>query len=210
LTDEICWDSRYCGLTGGRALCVEGFFNPPAAGLHFLAFLQIITKLLVSLRAILKAPQIGFKFDRRFGGETVDHPGAVPCALDEAVLSQVSEMLGNLGLRKLKDLLKVADAQRPLGEQLNDTEASRIAETLINLDHPPMREVTIGPGCPDWTAAVYTAVSGVEPFLMSELLNDTVIASLRTAIRGFVSGRIRDHASADDITQDVLLKISTQ
>jgi RNA polymerase sigma-70 factor (ECF subfamily) len=44
---------------------------------------------------------------------------------------------------------------------------------------------------------------------MSELLNDRVIGRLRTAIRGFVGSRIRDQASADDITQDVLLKIST-
>jgi RNA polymerase sigma-70 factor (ECF subfamily) len=44
---------------------------------------------------------------------------------------------------------------------------------------------------------------------MSELLNEAVIGRLRTAIRGFVGNRIRDHASAEDITQDVLLKIST-
>ena len=86
------------------------------------------------MRTVLKAIQIGLEFDGRFGGKTIDHPGAVPRALDEAVLSQVSEVLGNLGLRKLKDLLKVADAQRPLGEEVNDAEASRITETLIDLD----------------------------------------------------------------------------
>ena len=45
---------------------------------------------------------------------------------------------------------------------------------------------------------------------MSELLNEGVIGRLRTAIRGFVGNRIRDQASAEDITQDVLLKISTR
>jgi RNA polymerase sigma-70 factor, ECF subfamily len=45
---------------------------------------------------------------------------------------------------------------------------------------------------------------------MSELLYEGVIGRLRTAIRGFVGNRIRDQASAEDITQDVLLKISTR
>jgi RNA polymerase sigma-70 factor, ECF subfamily len=45
---------------------------------------------------------------------------------------------------------------------------------------------------------------------MSELLNEGAIGRLHTAIRGFVSNRIRDQASAEDITQDVLLKISTR
>ena len=45
---------------------------------------------------------------------------------------------------------------------------------------------------------------------MSELLNEVVMERLHTAIRGFVGNRIRDHASAEDTTQDVLLKISTR
>ena len=97
-------------LAGASALRIEGFFNPPAAGLHFLAFLQIVTKPLVSLRTVLKAIQIGLEFDGRFGGKTINHPGAVPRAVDEAVLSQVSEVLRNLGLRKFKDFLKMANA----------------------------------------------------------------------------------------------------
>ena len=55
-------------LAGLRALCVEGFFNPPAAGLHFLAFLEVAAKPLVSLRAILKTLEIGLEFDGRFEG----------------------------------------------------------------------------------------------------------------------------------------------
>ena len=86
------------------------------------------------MRTVLKAIQIGLEFDGRFGGKTIDHPGAVPRALDEAVLSQVSEVLGNLGLRKFKDLLKMANAQRSLGEQVNDSQPCRITETLVNLD----------------------------------------------------------------------------
>jgi hypothetical protein len=131
------FEARFVGihaLARARALCVEGFFNPAAASLHFLAFLQIVTKSLFSLRAILKALQIGFEFEGRFGGKTIDHPGAVPRAFDEPVLSQVSEVLGNLGLRKFKDLLKMANAQRSVGEQVNDSQPCCITETLVNLD----------------------------------------------------------------------------
>jgi RNA polymerase sigma-70 factor, ECF subfamily len=45
---------------------------------------------------------------------------------------------------------------------------------------------------------------------MSELLDEALIERLRIAIRGFVAGRVRDAATAEDITQDVLLKISTR
>ena len=45
---------------------------------------------------------------------------------------------------------------------------------------------------------------------MSELLDEALLERLRIAIRGFVAGRVRNTATAEDITQDVLLKISTR
>jgi hypothetical protein len=74
------------------------------------AEVEVAAKPLVSLRAILKTLEIGLQFGGRFGGKTINHPGAVPRAVDEAVLSQVSEVLRNLGLRKSKDFLKMANA----------------------------------------------------------------------------------------------------
>ena len=61
----------------------------------------------------------------------------MPRAFDEPVLSQVSEVLRNLGLRKFKDLLKMADAQRPVGEQVNDSQPRRITKALVNLGSSP-------------------------------------------------------------------------
>jgi RNA polymerase sigma-70 factor, ECF subfamily len=45
---------------------------------------------------------------------------------------------------------------------------------------------------------------------MSELLDEDLIEKLHSSIRGFVGNRIRDRAWAEDVTQDVLLKISTR
>ena len=45
---------------------------------------------------------------------------------------------------------------------------------------------------------------------MRELLDEGLIKKLRSSIKGFVGNRIRDHALAEDITHDVLLKITTR
>ena len=44
---------------------------------------------------------------------------------------------------------------------------------------------------------------------MTRLLDEAHLEKLRLAIKGFVGSRVRHDASAEDITQDVLLKIST-
>lgn len=56
----------------------------------------------------------------------------MPCALNEFVFSQISEVLGNLGLGKPQDFLKVANAQRAVGEQVNDSKPRGITETLVD------------------------------------------------------------------------------
>jgi hypothetical protein len=91
-------------------LVPEGITNPPAGCSHFVESLKILAKAPVGRRAILKAFEIGFEFGGRFGREPVDHPRLVPCAFDQSTLSQVSEMLGDLGLGKPQDFLKVANA----------------------------------------------------------------------------------------------------
>ena len=45
---------------------------------------------------------------------------------------------------------------------------------------------------------------------MAELLDEAHIGKLHAAIKGFVGARVPDRASADDLTQEVLLKISTR
>jgi hypothetical protein len=62
-------------------------------------------------------------------------------AFDKPVLSQVSEVLRNLCLRKFKDLLKMADAQRSMGKQVNDSKPRRITKALINSDQVHIAEI---------------------------------------------------------------------
>jgi hypothetical protein len=89
----------------------------------------------------LKAFQVGFEFSGRFGRKAVNHPGSVSGAFDEAMLSQVSEVLGNLCLRKFKDLLKMADAQRSMGKQVNDSKPRRITKASINSDQVHIAQI---------------------------------------------------------------------
>ena len=43
-------------------------------------------------------------------------------------------MLGNLRLRQIKHALEMADAERPVRQEVDDPEPGRIAEALVNLD----------------------------------------------------------------------------
>jgi hypothetical protein len=56
----------------------------------------------------------------------------MPRAFNEPALSQVSEVLRNLGLGKSQDFLKVANAQWSMGQQVKDSKPRRIAEALVN------------------------------------------------------------------------------
>jgi len=50
------------------------------------------------------------------------------------MFSQVSEVLGHLGLRNLQNVLEMADAQRAVVQQVDDAQPRCIAEALVNLD----------------------------------------------------------------------------
>lgn len=97
-------------LTSARSRGLEGVIDPSAGRSHFVKAPQIVTKPPVSWCAVLEALQVGFELGGGFGREPVDHPRLVPCAFDQSALSQVSEMLGDLGLGKPQDFLKVANA----------------------------------------------------------------------------------------------------
>jgi hypothetical protein len=58
----------------------------------------------------------------------------VPGAFNHALLAEIGEMLGNLGLRKAQNFLEMADAQRPLCKQVDDPQPRGIAKTLVNLN----------------------------------------------------------------------------
>jgi len=58
----------------------------------------------------------------------------VPLHLSHPMLLQVIEMLGNLYLRFLQHRLKVAYAKRGVRKQVQYSEPSLVAETLVDLN----------------------------------------------------------------------------
>jgi len=102
------------GLAGARELGIKGFVNPPVAISHLFIFLEVVTKPFVGLCTVLKALKVDFEFYGEFERKAVDHPGAMPCAFDQAALAQVSEMLRSLGLRNIQGFLEVTDTERTM------------------------------------------------------------------------------------------------
>jgi hypothetical protein len=84
--------------------------------------------------AILEAFHIGGEFRGRMGGEGVDDPWAVAAGMDEAVLAEVGEVLGDFDLGGAEDVLEMADAKGPVGEEMKDAEAGLVAEAFVDLD----------------------------------------------------------------------------
>ena len=84
------------------------------------------------MRAVLEAFEIGFQFHRGPRRKAVNHPGTVSCAFHDAMLAEISEVLGNFRLRDIENFLKMADAKRTMCQQVDDPQPRRIAETLVN------------------------------------------------------------------------------
>jgi hypothetical protein len=84
--------------------------------------------------AVLQAGEVGFEAGRRFLGQAVDHKVSATLGLDHAVALQIAEVLGHLHLGLTQDFLKVANAERPIEEQVQDPESRAIAEALIDLN----------------------------------------------------------------------------
>ena len=120
------------GLTGTGRPGLKGSFYPPAGRPHLFKVFEVVAKPSVGGRAVLETLQVGFEFGGRFRWEPINHPRLVPRAFNQPALSQVSEVLRNLGLGKPQDLLKVANAQRSMGQQMKDSKPCRITEALVN------------------------------------------------------------------------------
>ena len=78
--------------------------------------------------------KLQIEFLGRLARQRIDHPLLVPVRSHEFVLSQVGKMLGNGDLRHLEHRLKMADAERSFGEQMEDAQPGFVAETTINLN----------------------------------------------------------------------------
>jgi hypothetical protein len=55
-------------------------------------------------------------------------------AIDEAFLAKIRKMLRNLCLLDSKDFLKMAYAERPVREHVNDAQPGHVTEALVNLN----------------------------------------------------------------------------
>jgi hypothetical protein len=53
-------------------------------------------------------------------------------SLDQTVRFQAGEMLGHLRLRPLEDLLEMADAKCPPGQEVQNPQARLVSEALVN------------------------------------------------------------------------------
>ena len=112
----------------------DGVVDPAGAFFDLGEAAEIVAEELVGGDAVLEALEVGFQLGRRAGGKAIDDPSAFAGGLDHAALAQVGEMLGDLGLRKLEDILEVANAKRALGEQIDKAKPDGLAEALVDLD----------------------------------------------------------------------------
>ena len=128
-----------------RVLAVTGTFVFPGPhrsitiSSHLRQSPEIGTEPLVSGRTVLEAFEISFQIRRGLGRKAINPPCSVASASDHSLLTEISEMLGNFGLRKAKDFLEVTDTKRTACQQMDDPQPGGIAETLVNRDqlHAP-------------------------------------------------------------------------
>lgn len=66
--------------------------------------------------------------------KAVNDPSALASGLHHLSFAKIGEVLGDLGLRQLENLLKMADAERALREKVDDPQPDGFAEALVNLD----------------------------------------------------------------------------
>lgn len=85
------------------------------------------------MNAILKTFEVELKLLGAFLRQLVNAPVLMFANLDHAVLLQIVQVLGDFDLRRIEQLLEVADAQGAAREKMQDAEASLIAKTLIDL-----------------------------------------------------------------------------
>jgi hypothetical protein len=119
-------------LAGAGRFIFESLINPSAISSHLIESLEIGTEPLVSRCTVLETFQVGFELERRFRRQAVNPPRPMPGTFEHALLAQIGEMLGNLGLWKAKNILEVTNTKWTSRKQMDDPEPRRIAETLVN------------------------------------------------------------------------------
>jgi len=118
--------------------------NPFALATHSFESFQIVAEDRVGLHAVLQTTQLQIKLKLRgpFFRQLVDHPLLVPLRQHQAVRPQVGEVFGNSHLGHFQNALKVADAERPLRQEMKDAKASFIAQAAVDLQKFHIRHRT--------------------------------------------------------------------
>ena len=117
------------GLDNGRqatgALFLE-FAHQSTTGLQIFAEAQFLTG------AVLQALQVFLQKRIRFLAYPVDHPLGAALRFHQATLPHEKKVLGNLHLLYLQDFHQMADAQRALPQQVEDSQPLPVAQAFVD------------------------------------------------------------------------------
>jgi hypothetical protein len=86
------------------------------------------------LNAVLKAAELKVEFVRTFSGQTVDDPLSTAFGFDHAMLAEIGEVLGDGDLIEAEDGLKMADAELPVRQQVENAKTGLVAKTFVYLN----------------------------------------------------------------------------
>lgn len=94
--------------------------------------LEVATQDRLRRARVLQAGEVRAQRRGRGLGQRVDAPRALLRGGDERVPPEVGEVTGDAGLREFQHRLEVADAERPLRQQVQQAQARGVAETVVD------------------------------------------------------------------------------
>ena len=82
----------------------------------------------------MEAFEIRFQIRRGLERKAINPPCAVAGAFDHSLLTQIGEMLGDLGLRKAENFLEMTNTKGTPCQQMDDPQPRDVAEAAVNRD----------------------------------------------------------------------------
>jgi hypothetical protein len=101
---------------------------------QFSPLLCVASKDRVLDHAILQACKVSGELVRGIGRKPIDHPVGFLPGFDQAMSPKISQVLGDFHLRLSENLLKVANAEFTVAEQVQDSQTGQIAQTLVDFN----------------------------------------------------------------------------
>ena len=114
--------------------------DPVALALEFFQVFEVLAKNRLGLDTVLQTPKLEVEGSVGFLGQTINHPLAVTLRGDHFMSPQVSEVLGNRHLVQAKNCLKMANAKRTVGKEMQNPQTRFVAEAFVNLDQLHTRQ----------------------------------------------------------------------